>query len=396
MKSQQNRAYFTLTLAYAGFLMLGLGSGILGVAWPTMRAEFGMALDAMSYLLVAGTIGYTLVSANSGRLAQRYGMRWLLVGGVLTTALASFLQAFAPVWLVLIAGAFFASAGAAALDAGLNLYAAAHYSPRVMNWLHASFGFGSVLSPLMMRTIFEADRSWRVGYVVAGVLNVALATACFFAVWRSLAVLSQPDGVSRSERLPLRATIRLPLVWLSVSVFALYVGAEITPGNWSYSFLTEGRLIDTATASLWVSFFWGGLTAGRVFFGLIAHRFKLETILRVAMALGVLALLALWFGGTSVLTFAGLTLLGFSQGPIFPLLMSATPGRLGQHAANAIGLQMAMVGIGSAAFPSLAGILANRIGLEIIPPFVLLLTVAMIAIHEALIARSRRPVAAAA
>jgi fucose permease len=54
--------------------------------------------------------------------------------------------------------------------------------------------------------------------------------------------------------------------------------------------------------------------------------------------------------------------------PIFPGLISSTSQRVGQrHAGNTIGIQISAAALGSALLPSLAGFLAQRTSLEIIP-----------------------------
>ncbi len=47
-----------LILAYIAFVTLGLPTGLLGVAWPTLRTDFSQPLDAMGFLFVTSTIGY--------------------------------------------------------------------------------------------------------------------------------------------------------------------------------------------------------------------------------------------------------------------------------------------------------------------------------------------------
>jgi fucose permease len=60
--------------------------------------------------------------------------------------------------------------------------------------------------------------------------------------------------------------------------------------------------------------------------------------------------------------------IGLSIAPIFPALTSGTRTRVGDHfAANTIGMQMAATGFGMAFIPSLMGVLARRVSLEIIP-----------------------------
>ena len=40
-------------LAYAAFIALGMPDGLLGIAWPSIRADFGIPLDSLGLLLFA-------------------------------------------------------------------------------------------------------------------------------------------------------------------------------------------------------------------------------------------------------------------------------------------------------------------------------------------------------
>ena len=79
-----------LMLAYIAFVMLGLPVGLLGVAWPTLRADFNLPLDALGLLLIASTIGYTLASFFIARLINSFGIGALLVFSSLALAVAAF------------------------------------------------------------------------------------------------------------------------------------------------------------------------------------------------------------------------------------------------------------------------------------------------------------------
>jgi len=70
--------------------------------------------------------------------------------------------------------------------------------------------------------------------------------------------------------------------------------------------------------------------------------------------------------------FVPLALFGFSLSPIFALMITRTQEQLGPvHAPNAIGLQVAAAAAGVGVLPGLAGVLADRWGLEVIPAFLL-------------------------
>ena len=95
---------------------------------------------------------------------------------------------------------------------------------------------------------------------------------------------------------------------------------------------------------------------------------------------------------SDTLSFLGLALIGFSGSPFFPVLTSNTPERLGAgHAINAIGFQMTAVKLGLAAIPALGGVLAEAFGLEIIGPFLFVISIAVFLLHELTVPRKTRP-----
>jgi fucose permease len=89
------------------------------------------------------------------------------------------------------------------------------------------------------------------------------------------------------------------------------------------------------------------------------------------------------------LSFLGLALLGFFMAPLFPLSISDTPHLVGvEHAPNAIGFQISAASLGFATLPGLAGLLAERLGLEVIGPILVAFAVAMVLLHEAFVRSS--------
>ena len=126
-----------LLLAYIAFIMLGLPTGLLGIAWPTMRAGFALPLDAMGLLLISSTVGYVLASFFIARLINRFGIGSLLILASVASAVASFGYPLAPTWSLIVGIGALGGFGSGVLDAGLNTYLAAEYKESEMQWLHA-------------------------------------------------------------------------------------------------------------------------------------------------------------------------------------------------------------------------------------------------------------------
>jgi MFS family permease len=170
-------------LAYLGFISLGLPDGLNGVAWPSIRAFFDLPLDALGALLVTFMLGYLLSSFSSGWLLARINVGALLALSCLATAVSLLGYALASHWWMMVTLGALAGLGAGAIDAGLNTFAATHFSARSVNWLHACYGLGTTSGPVIMTGVLMAERSWQWGYGIVGVGQLALAI-CFGLTYR--------------------------------------------------------------------------------------------------------------------------------------------------------------------------------------------------------------------
>ncbi|MFI6761965.1 MFS transporter [Micromonospora sp. NPDC050417] len=378
-----------LLLAYLAFVSLGLPDGLLGVGWPSIRAEFGVPTESVGLLLTAGTVGYLTSSVAAGFTLARVGVGWLLAGSTALASLALSGYAGAPMLPLMVGAALLLGLGSGAVDSGLNAYAASAFGPRHMNWLHAFFGLGVAIGPLIMTTVIGAGLSWRWGYGIVASAQVLLALAFVFTVraWDDRrSAVPAAHGASgppaRPARVRIGATLGLPAVWTGTVAFAVYVGVEVGAGLWAFLLLTEGRGLSEAVAGICVSIYWGSLFVGRVVQGLVAERLGSGQVLRgslIGMAVGS-ALVAV--PGPAGLAVVGLAIIGFAAAPVFPLLTLTTAERVGAvHADRAIGLQIGAAGLGGALLPAGIGVLLSRVTVEALGPSLLVLSLILLAVY---------------
>lgn len=387
-----------LILAYLAFISLGLPDGLLGVGWPSIAADFEVPTEAVGFLLTAGTAGYLTSSVLAGFTVARLGVGRLLAGSAALagTALAGY--TIAPGLGAMVACALLLGLGSGAIDSGLNAYAAGAFGPRHMNWMHAGFGLGVALGPLIMTAVLGAGLAWRWGYGIVGGAELLLAVAFALTVraWTNRADHSEttttPAGSPGGARggMPVRDTLVLPEVWFGALAFAVYVAIEIAAGLWAFLLLTQGRGLSAAVAGGCVSIYWGALFVGRVIQGFVAERLGSTAVLRaslVTMAVGA-ALVALPAPGWLAVT--GFAVLGLGAAPVFPLLTLTTAERVGPaHADRAIGLQIGAAGLGGALVPAGIGVLITRVSVEILGPALLVLSLLLLLLY--LVANRHRP-----
>lgn len=395
--SQRRKA---LGLAFSCFVAVGITSGLLGVAWPSIRGSFGLPLDAVVFLLLASTIGFAVGSVLAGQIMSRLGLLMFLGLANAVTAVGLFTQASAPSWLVMVAAALIGGWGSGTIDTGSNIYVAGSHSVKTMNWMHASFGLGATLGPLIVTGLLGLGLSWRYGYVFVGIIHVALAIAAVFMARnvrianRELVAPPQPDRILTRARVV--KTLRLPAVWLGILLFFLYTGVEASAGQWTYTLFTESRMLSPYAAGILTSMFWAMLTIGRIFLGAGAKRIGIERLLRLSMIGTVMACALILFRNIPI-SFVGVALLGLSLSAIFPTLQSDTPERVGLvHAATTIGYQTGSAAVGFAVLPGLAGILGEQRGLESIAVFLFGTSVVMLVVNEIAVWAARRTVKLAA
>lgn len=377
------KAFDPILVAFISFVALGLTSGLLGLAWPSMQKRFGLPIDAVGALYVASTAAYLVVSVAIGRIMARLGSGTTLLLGALLLMLAMFGTAAAPAWGVVVAFSAIGGLGSGVVDAGLNLHVATHHTARQMNWLHASFGIGVTAGPLVMTFALQRGPGWRFGYVVAGVFMLVPAALIFVTRrrWYGEAAAEKAPDIA-AARASFGRSFRVASVWLGVATFIACVGLEIAVGQWAFVLLTESRGVAEGPAGVCVSAHWAALTGGRVLFGFISERIGTYRLLGVLMPSLAVATAMLWWNPTPAVGIAALLAIGFVEAPIFPLLMAGTRRRVGPaHAENAVALQMFGSGIASALLPGLIGTIGRRFGLEAMPPAFTALAVVALVCH---------------
>jgi fucose permease len=234
-----------------------------------------------------------------------------------------------------------------------------------------------------MTSVLAAGLSWRWGYaaLAAAIALMGLGFARTRGRWGA------DESRDSNALAPLRASLRQPAILGGALLFFVYTGVEATPGVWAYTLLTEARGVPHALAGTSVALYWGSLTAGRLVSGALAHHVEPPRLLRTSLFLAPAWGALLWAGLGPIADLFAIAALGFTVGPVFPLLIAATPGRVGgSHIANAVGVQISLASLGWAALPAAAGVAARHLGLETIPVILCGGALAVALLHETLAA----------
>jgi fucose permease len=372
-------------LSLGSFVILGLPDGLLGTAWPSMRATFGAPVGDLGLILLITTVGSVLVTAFVGRLIRRLGVPALLVvAGVLAaTGYAGF--AAAPgLWLVLgVAVLLGLSAGM--MDGGLNTAVALTGRPRLLNLLHGAYGIGTAIGPLVV-TAAILTGSWRPAYLFQVVLDLGMA-GLWLRQRRRDRALAAAAGDSAQAPEPAAPSPQPADGWsrrryagvviAGMGVFFVYTGLEVGAGQWEASFCRGPLHLSPGATGLAAFGYWGALTAIRI--GLALRPVPPQAVVRWGSAIGVLACAVIWWQPGAAVTVAAFAVLGGALAGVFPALIALTPVRLGdQRAHDVIAWQVGAAAAGGAGVSAVIGLLIGATSLDVLGPAVMVLSLILV------------------
>ncbi|NJP27804.1 MFS transporter [Microbispora sp. SCL1-1] len=372
-----------VALSYATFILVGLSSGVGGVLLPAQIDDYGLDKATIGTQFFAFSAGFMLSGSTAGPLIHRLGIRASLLLGGGTFALAGLLTAVRPPFLAFLVIQIVAGYGTGIFESVLNSYLTdLPGATTLLNRLHAFFGVGALLGPLLATWILTF-LPWTAVWLVLALVCLPLLIG-FYLTLPAREAPPPATAEEHAERSGLLATAsRQPAVLLGAVFLAVYVGLEISVGNWGFSFLVDEHGQSGLLAGYTVSGYWLGLTLGRFLISPIATRLGMTATGMTFLCLAgvTLSTTLAWLVPGAVMASVSFVLLGFWLGPIFPTTMAVAPRlTVARLVPTAIGLINGVSVIGGAVFPWLAGAIAQGIGAWTLPPFAVALALLQLVI----------------
>ena len=361
--------HLLLVIIYLSFISLGLPDALLGAAWPIMSQEFTVPLSYAGGISLIIAIGTVISSLMSDRLTKWLGSGKVTAISVAMTAVAIFGFSVSEEYWQLCIWAIPYGLGAGSVDASLNNYVALHYASSHMSWLHCMWGLGASIGPYIMGMALTGGMGWSEGYGIISVIQMILCAVIFISLplWKKRGS-SSGQGGEAAKPLTMRQIFGITGAKEVMLAFFCYCALEQTCILWGSSYYVHHIGLDEETAASLASLYMLGLTLGRFLNGFLTYKISDTNLIRlgeVLIGLGVLVML-LPMGHTAAMI--GLTLMGLGSAPIYPCIIHSTPAHFGEENSQAlIGVQMASAYIGICCMPPLFGVLANHIGVYLLP-----------------------------
>ena len=372
-----------LAVIYLIFISLGLPDSLLGSGWPMMRTDFGVPSSYAGYISM-GISFMTIISALvSPRMIRRFHTKWIVIVSIFLTVLGLVGFSLSPSYALLFLFVVPYGLGAGAIDASVNHYVASNYSSSVMNFLHCFYGVGAVISPNIMAMALSRAR-WNEGYRWTAYIQMGILLICILSqpLWKREESSAQTEAKTAAG---IRDALKMPGVILTLIAFFAYCSGESTCSLWTSSYFagTKEGLADWMIASFG-SLVFAGLMLGRLISGFISNKLGDRLLIRCGIGLEFFGILLVMLPTRHYLSAAiGFVIIGTGMGPVYPAIQHMAPVNFGkQYSAAVIGLQMASAYMGSTFMPMVFGHLQQRMGIGIMPIYLLLFAAINIGLLE--------------
>ena len=364
--------HLLLIIIYLSFISLGLPDALLGAAWPIMCQEFAVPVSYAGGISLIIAIGTVISSLQSDRLTKWLGAGKVTTISAVVTAVAIYGFSVSTEYWQLCLWSIPYGLGAGSVDASLNNYVAVHYASRHMSWLHCMWGVGASIGPYIMGIALTGGMGWNIGYGMIAVIQILLAGALFLSLplWKKRKDEPGENG-QREKPLTMKQILSIRGAREVMLAFFCYCALEQTCILWGSSYFVLQIGLDEETAASLAALYMLGLTFGRFLNGFLTYKINDTNLIRLGeglIAMGIVVML-LPFGKWAAMI--GLVLAGLGSAPVYPCIIHSTPDHFGEENSQAlIGVQMASAYIGICCMPPLFGILANHIGVYLLPWYV--------------------------
>lgn len=378
-------AHLLLAVIYASFISLGLPDALPGSAWPALHLELGVPISYAGIISMIITAGTVVSSLMSDRMTYKLGTGKLTAFSVAMTALALLGFSISNSFWMLCLWAVPYGLGAGSVDASLCNYVALHYESRHMSWLHCMWGVGASIGPYIMGFVLSGGQHWTAGYRIVGIIQIALSAFLLSTLkkWKSSRSISEKTTEKGSKPMKLHDAIRIPGAKEVMITFFCYCAVEQTAALWASSYLAIYKGVPAETAAFFASMFFIGIAAGRAMNGFLTIKFSDLQLIRAGQGIILLGIIAMLLPFGKIISLAGLMLVGLGCAPIYPCMLHSTPVHFGAERSQALtGIQMASAYTGTTLMAPLFGLIADHVSLALLPLYLLLCLVIMVAMHE--------------
>lgn len=365
-----------LWLGCFSYLLIGVAHIIGGSILEQLIEHYGLSYKDGGQWIMNQFLGFLVGVLFTPAISARFGKRTtvLFAIGMLTLSEAAYSLLLPWGWMLAVAplaglgfGMTEAIVGAMIIELHKEGTAAA------MSKLETFFGVGALVIPVTAAYLIQQN-IWQLSFPI-----LAAMSGIIFVLWLTMSFgkldneLTAQRSKDKAQECKLNTAEQynvakvwgyskrmLPVLVLASLFFMFYVGTEMSFSNYLPAILIEHTQVSEVAAASTLSIFWGAVTAGRIFAGVLADRMGYTKYLLIATAGSAIVFCLMTLFDTYLLVLLFIALSGLFFAGLFGIGLVYANSLLPGTTERTTSILVACGGIGGAVFPRITGWFMDR------------------------------------
>ena len=278
---------YVLMFAYA------LSFTIIGPLIPIFLKQYNISFSQGGLITLYQGIGGVISISLGVMFADIFRRSVLIKTAFGVYCVSVILVALLPSYTVLLILFFLIGASTRMVDTILNVYIANIHPNRrgfFLNLLHACFGVGALLGPVLSTAFLNAGVQWNIIFFVLGCFCIMILFA-YTLIQNRIQEEKEKHAIFKIGMI-INFLKNKNILLLSILCF-LYVGFVSASSTWMPTYFTQQLNIQTAFISLPVSALWIGVIVGRLVYSVLSLKHKIKNLILYSNLLaGIIMLMA--------------------------------------------------------------------------------------------------------
>ena len=274
-------------------LMFGLGSSdsLRGIFAPVFQNRYALSDTQLSLIVTISYVGNLLFLSLGGKLLDTFGRKTVVLSVTAIWVLSMLLNVVSDSYICILISMFFALGASTLLNTTVNILTPvvfSGYAGLMVNIFFFIQGIGTSGSQFVLG---------RYGLSYPGFKGVSFLLLLIGAAAGFLLILIPLGGEKQPEHLQSKGKTEAPVTQanpkpavfiLLCTMIGFYFIGEHGIMNWPFSYCIQAFQLPSGKASVYLSLFWGGMTAGRLIFAPVVQRQGTVKSIRIFGTVGTL------------------------------------------------------------------------------------------------------------
>lgn len=394
--------YNFLFVVFVSYVLYGLSGNLLNSVWPKVAGDIGAAVALLGVVSTLCNITSGVTSAFVYKIRRKYGTNITISIGLVFMALCLILYGVAKNIYIIGIGFIVLGIGNAIVDVGANSYIIKAYDAKKVSLLHACWGIGSSVGPMIMTLSITFLKNYRMGFAIGAVITIAVFILMRFMKrkWEANKASVAKEtvelhSVSEEEKTSNKKFVDIIKIDLALIVMICFFFGNALNGlmnTWIATIYVEQRHITVIEGANLATVFFASLTLMRVILGFIASNFKTKNVIFFGIIVAIVGVGLMFIKSTNIyFLYLNAAVLGIGIAPIIPFFNHYLKTLFGENNVGEIlgyCSIFSLTGIGISSF--CATLVVKFFGIDVIQVYIIIVAVILLAIFSYIVYKASK------